>query len=65
MVKEKKIKDKEVVVYSVRTDLALEAKEIYSENNPGKLSGVESDEYIDNNVRVTAVKILDENGGKP
>jgi len=69
MVKEKKTKDKEEIIYSVRTDLALEAKEIYSENNPGKLSGVEAYEYIDNNVRVTSVKILDENGattiGKP
>lgn len=64
MMKKNKSKDKEEVVYSVRTDLALEAKEIYSENNPGKLSGVKSEEYIDNNVRVTAVKILDEEGAK-
>jgi spore protease len=64
MIKEKKTKDEEEIVYNVRTDLALEAKEIYSENNPGKLSGVKSDEYIDNNVRVTSVKILDDKGAK-
>jgi spore protease len=64
MIKEKKSKNEEEIVYNVRTDLALEAKEIYSENNPGKLSGVKSDEYIDNNVRVTSVKILDDKGAK-
>ncbi|MEG1255128.1 GPR endopeptidase [Clostridium sp.] len=56
-------------MYSVRTDLALEAREIYSEGNEGEISGIESEEYIDNNVRVSWVRILSESGaeiiGKP
>lgn len=50
--------------YSVRTDLALEAREIYTESNGSDISGVESKEYIDNNVRVSVVKITDDQGAK-
>ncbi len=50
--------------YSVRTDLALEAREIYTESNGSDISGVESEEYIDNNVRVSVVKITDDQGAK-
>lgn len=52
------------VDYSVRTDLALEAREIYTESNGSDISGVESEEYIDKNVRVSLVRITDDHGAK-
>lgn len=59
----------ELVEYSVRTDLALEAKEMYTERNAGVIDGIEEEEYIDKNIKVTWVKIVNEEGvkkiGKP
>ncbi|MCY6959714.1 GPR endopeptidase [Clostridium brassicae] len=54
---------------NVRTDLAVEAKEIYEEQNKGKIQGVEINEYIENDMKVIDVKITNEVGersmGKP
>lgn len=50
--------------YSVRTDLALEAREYYSENNTGEVPGVKCEEYRDGSVIVNAVEIVDEHGEK-
>ncbi|WMJ82321.1 GPR endopeptidase [Clostridium sp. MB40-C1] len=54
---------------NVRTDLAVEAKEIYEEQNKGQISGVEINEYIENDMKVIDVKITNEVGersmGKP
>lgn len=59
----------ELIEYSVRTDLALEAKEMYTEQNAGVIDGIEEEEYIDKNIKVTWVKIVNEEGvkkiGKP
>lgn len=59
----------ELIEYSVRTDLALEAKEMYTEHNAGVIDGIEEEEYIDKNIKVTWVKIVNEEGvkkiGKP
>ncbi|MCY6371835.1 GPR endopeptidase [Clostridium ganghwense] len=49
---------------SVRTDLAVEAKEIYEQQNQGGISGVEINEYIENGMKVTDVRIVDEIGEK-
>lgn len=51
---------------SIRTDLALEAREYYSEQNESEneIDGVEVEEYIDKQVIITHVKVLDENGEK-
>lgn len=56
---------------NVRTDLALEAKEIYSQKhkNEKDIDGIEVINEVDNDIRVTTVKVKDENGsqkiGKP
>ena len=56
---------------NVRTDLALEAKEIYQEKHRKEkdLDGIEVIKEIDNDIKVTTVKVKDENGarkiGKP
>ena len=53
---------------NVRTDLAVEAKEIYEiENkskNLGSIPGVEIKEHLENDIKVTDVKILNEAGEK-
>ncbi|MEG0133798.1 MAG: GPR endopeptidase [Clostridium sp.] len=54
----------EEIEYSVRTDLAVEAREIYGENSDEEISGIESEEYIDNNVRVSWVKIVNDRAAK-
>lgn len=48
---------------NIYTDLALEVKELYSEEKE-ELSGVSVEEFVENNVKVTEVKVLDENGAK-
>lgn len=63
-VNEKQDKNKEVLEYSVRTDLALESKEMYNESNEGEIDGIEGEEYLDNNIKVSWVKITNENGAK-
>lgn len=54
---------------NIRTDLAVEAKEIYEEQNKERISGIKINEYFDSGVKITDVDILDENGernmGKP
>ena len=56
---------------NVRTDLALEAKEIYQEKHKKEkdIDGIEVINEIDNDIKVTTVKVKDENGarkiGKP
>jgi spore protease len=54
---------------NVRTDLAIEAKEIYQKKNNGKFPGVEVSEANEGKVKITKVRIKDEIGeramGKP
>ncbi|RXM75053.1 GPR endopeptidase [Clostridium tetani] len=49
---------------SVRTDLAVEAKEIYEEKNAGEIPGVELKEYRQGRIKVTEVNVLNEQGEK-
>ncbi|MCD3217120.1 GPR endopeptidase [Clostridium botulinum C] len=49
---------------NIRTDLAVEAKEIYEEENGKSIQGVEFDEDFESGVKLTDVRILDENGEK-
>ncbi len=52
---------------SVRTDLAVEAKEIYENKNKSsvsKIPGVEVLEYLEKEIKVTDVKVLNEAGEK-
>jgi len=49
---------------SVRTDLAVEAKEIYSAQNNGETTGVEVDEYDEGDIKITNVKIVSDVGEK-
>ncbi|MEK6266903.1 MAG: GPR endopeptidase [Clostridium sp.] len=54
---------------SVRTDLAVEAKELYREENSSEMPGIEVDEYNEGNIKITNVKIVSDIGeemmGKP
>lgn len=54
---------------NLRTDLAVEAKEIYEEQNSKEISGVRINEYFDSGMKITDVDILNESGeqnmGKP
>ncbi|GAA0115759.1 GPR endopeptidase [Clostridium senegalense] len=51
---------------NIRTDLALEAREYYTEQNSEEreIDGVEVEEYIDKQVMVSHVKVINENGEK-
>lgn len=49
---------------NIRTDLAVEAKEIYEEQNSQIISGVQVDESFDSGVKLTDVKIVNEIGEK-
>lgn len=49
---------------NIRTDLAVEAKEIYEEQNKGKIPGVEVKDYVEKDIKVTEVSILDDVGEK-
>lgn len=49
---------------NIRTDLAVEAKELYEEQNKERISGIKINEYFDSGVKITDVDILDENGEK-
>lgn len=49
---------------NIRTDLAVEAKEIYEEENKGKIPGVEVRDYVEQDIKVTEVSILDDVGEK-
>lgn len=48
----------------VRTDLAIEAKEMYQKENKGEIPGVEVEEEKDGEIKITKVKIMDEAGEK-
>ncbi|GCD09105.1 GPR endopeptidase [Clostridium tagluense] len=49
---------------SIRTDLAVEAKEIYSAQSNGKTSGVDVEEYSEGDIKITNVKIVSDVGEK-
>ncbi|MFD2612696.1 GPR endopeptidase [Paenibacillus gansuensis] len=51
-------------MYNVRTDLALEARELVSENNPGRLPGVEEESYEDDGIYLTKIKVTTEEGSR-
>ncbi|AEE96846.1 GPR endopeptidase [Mahella australiensis] len=54
---------------NIRTDLAVEARELYKEGNAGEVPGVEVEDESSLNVKVTRVKIISQEGqqamGKP
>lgn len=56
-------------MFQVRTDLAVEARELYKEKTQQEIPGVEVETKEDVNYTVTRVKVLDKNGeskmGKP
>ena len=49
---------------SVRTDLAIEAKQAYTEENKRELDGVRVDEEMEGEVKVTTVTIESDEAGK-
>jgi spore protease len=49
---------------NIRTDLAVEAREICSKDSKGNIEGVEFNEYFQNDIKITKVKIINENGEK-
>ncbi|MFD3157598.1 GPR endopeptidase [Haloimpatiens sp. FM7330] len=51
-------------MFSIRTDLALEAKEIYKKQNNKEMPGIEASEYKEGEVKVTSVKVMDDVGEK-
>ena len=53
-------------MYNFRTDLALERRDIYKQiNKLNEIDGVESsEEKVDENIRISEVKILNSNGEK-
>jgi spore protease len=54
---------------NLRTDLAIEAKEIYEKESKNRISGVRVEEENEGEIKITKVKILDDQGeramGKP
>lgn len=49
---------------NVRTDLAVEAKEMYTEDNNSEIAGVSVEELEDEGTKITKVNILNEDGAK-
>ncbi len=51
---------------NIRTDLAVEAREIYNQNNVSsrEVEGIEVEENEKDGIKVTIVKVVDENGAK-
>ena len=49
---------------SVRTDLAIEAKQAYTEENKRELDGVRVDEEMEGEVKITTVTIESDEAGK-
>ena len=51
-------------MYNFRTDLALERRDIFRKNNNlHEIDGIETEEKsIDENLKITRVKIINENG---
>lgn len=54
---------------NIRTDLALEAQEMYKEENKNYIPGTEVKEYIEDGIKITDVRVVSEEGeeimGKP
>ena len=48
----------------VRTDLAIEAKQAYTEENKRELDGVKVDEEMEGEVKITTVTIESDEAGK-
>lgn len=51
-------------MFSIRTDLAVEAREIYKNKNKKEMPGVEATEYKEGNIKITKVKVIDDTGEK-
>lgn len=49
---------------NIRTDLALETQEMYKEENKNYIPGTDVEEYKEKGVKITNVKVLDEEGEK-
>jgi len=49
---------------SVRTDLAVEAKEIYKTENNGEMPGIDVEEYSEGDIKITNVTIVSDIGEK-
>lgn len=49
---------------NVRTDLAVEARQIYREENNKEADGVEIEEIMEGETRITKVRIINEDGSK-
>jgi len=49
---------------NVRTDLAIEARQIYKEENNEEADGVEIEESVEDDTRITKVRIINEDGAK-
>lgn len=58
-----------IVMFDVRTDLAVEARELYSQRYKKEIDGVVAEETTQEDVKITKVTVLNENGaeamGKP
>lgn len=51
-------------MFQVRTDLAIEARELYQQRNKKEISGVEVEKDEANDYTITRVKVLNKNGEK-
>lgn len=49
---------------NIRTDLAVEAREMCSKDSKGNIEGVEFNEYFENDIKITTVKVINETGEK-
>ena len=49
---------------NVRTDLAVEARQIYKEENKKDADGVEIEESVEDDTKITKVRIINEDGAK-
>ena len=49
---------------SVRTDLAIEAKQAYTEENKRELDGVKVDEEMEGEIKITTVTIESDEAGR-
>ncbi|AFK87072.1 MULTISPECIES: GPR endopeptidase [Thermoanaerobacterium] len=51
-------------MFNIRTDLAVEAREMYKGGHAGEIPGVLVDESQDDNIKIVKVTILDDDGAK-
>ncbi len=51
-------------MFNIRTDLAVEAKEIYKNKNNGEIPGVEVEENSEGDIKITTVKVISDVGEK-